>query len=72
MQEHCHWENLVVKKRCLHVYLFLIHVDVWQKLTQYCKAIILQFQINKEEMLFMRENEFLFSLVQIVWGRDIL
>ena len=66
MQEHFHLENLVFKKRCLHVYLFLIHVDVWQKLTQYCKAIILQFQINKEEMLFMRENEFLFSLVQIV------
>ena len=72
MQEHYHWENLVVKKRCLHVYLLLIHVDVWQKLTQYCKAIILQFQINREEMLFMRENEFLFSLVQIDWGRDIL
>ena len=26
----------------LCVYLGLIHVDVWQKLTQYCKAIILQ------------------------------
>ena len=24
------------------VYLWLIHVDVWQKPTQYCKAIILQ------------------------------
>ena len=27
-----------------HVYLWLIHVDVWQKATQYCKAIILQFK----------------------------
>ena len=31
-------------------YLWLIHVDVWQKPTQYCKAIILQFkkQIEKK------------------------
>ena len=28
-----------------YVYLWLIHVDVWQKLTQYCKAII-QLKIN--------------------------
>ena len=30
-----------------YVYLWLIHVDVWQKRTQYCKAIILQLKINK-------------------------
>ena len=30
-----------------YVYLWLIHADVWQKLTQYCKAIILQLKINK-------------------------
>ena len=24
------------------VYLWLIHIEVWQKPTQYCKAIILQ------------------------------
>jgi len=28
------------------VYLWLIHVDVWQKPTQQCKAIILQIKIN--------------------------
>ena len=28
------------------VYLRLIHVDVWQKATQNCKAIILQLKIN--------------------------
>ena len=28
------------------VYLWLIHVDVWQKTTQYCKAIILHLKIN--------------------------
>ena len=29
-----------------HVYLCLIHAGVWQKPTQYCKAIILQLKIN--------------------------
>ena len=29
-----------------YVYLLLIHVDVWQKPTQYCKATILQLKIN--------------------------
>ena len=27
------------------------HVDVWQKSTQYCKAIILQLKINKLEKI---------------------
>ena len=30
-----------------YMYLWLIHVDVWQKLTQYCKAIMLQLKIFK-------------------------
>ena len=30
------------------MYLWLIHVDVWQKLTQYYKAIILQLKINRQ------------------------
>jgi len=29
-----------------YVYSWLIHVDVWQKSNQYCKAIILQLKIN--------------------------
>ena len=29
-----------------YVYLWLIHIDVWQKSTQHCKAIILQLKIN--------------------------
>ena len=29
-----------------YVYLWLIHVAVWQKPTQYCKAIILQSKIK--------------------------
>ena len=33
-------------KKGTSVYLWLIHVDVWQKLTQYYKTIILQLKIN--------------------------
>ena len=33
------------KKEGTHIHLWLIHVDVWQKSNQYCKAIILQ--LNK-------------------------
>ena len=36
------------KREGLFIYQWLIHVDIWQKPTQYCKAIILQLkQINK-------------------------
>ena len=35
------------KREWTYVYLWLIYVDVSQKQTQYCKAIILQLKINK-------------------------
>ena len=35
------------KREGTHIYLWLIHVDVWQKSTQYCKAIILHLKVNK-------------------------
>ena len=34
-----------------YVYLWLIHADVWQKPTQYCKAIILKLKINFKKSL---------------------
>ena len=34
------------KREGTYVYLWLIHVGVWQKPTQYFKAIILQLKIN--------------------------
>ena len=37
------WDG--VSRRGSYVYLRPIHIDVWQKLTQYCKAIILQLKI---------------------------
>ena len=36
-----------IKREGTYVYLWLIHVNVWQKPTQYGKAIILQVKINK-------------------------
>ena len=35
------------KREGTYVYLWLIHVDVWQKPIQDCKAIILQPKVNK-------------------------
>ena len=34
------------KRERIFVYLWLIHVDTWEKPTQYCKTIILQLIIN--------------------------
>ena len=34
------------KKERTHVYLWLTHVDVWQKPSQYCEVIILQLKIK--------------------------
>ena len=35
----------------LYTYIWLIHVDVLQTATQYCKAIVLQLKINKLKKL---------------------
>ena len=41
------WEvGQKLKREETYVYLQLIHFEVWQKPTQYCKAIILQLKIN--------------------------
>ena len=34
------------KREGIYVYLWLIHVDIWQKPSQYCKEIILQLNIK--------------------------
>ena len=36
-----------LQQKGTYVYLWLIHIDVWQKPMQYCKVIILQVKINK-------------------------
>ena len=38
----------------MYIYLLLIHVDIRQKPTQYCKAIILQLKFLKN---FKKESE---------------
>ena len=39
----------------MFVYLWLIHVDVWQKPTQYCKAII--FQLKNTFKKFIEDSD---------------
>jgi len=41
------WGRREVQEGWIYVYLWLIHVAVWQKPTQHCKAIILQFNFLK-------------------------
>ena len=42
------WDGVGVgfKREGAYGYLWLIHDDVWQKPTKWCKAIILQLKIN--------------------------
>ena len=44
-----------LKREGTNVSLWLVHVDVWQKSTQYCKAIILQLKIN----LIIKKEEYI-------------
>lgn len=50
----------------MYVYLWLIHVDVWQKPTQYCKAIILQLKMNT----FFKKESNAFSFPRKPSGTD--
>ena len=40
------WMGGRFKREGTYAYLWLIHVDVWQKPTQHCNAIILQIKMN--------------------------
>ena len=48
------------KREGTNVYLWLINVDVWEKPTQHCKAIILQIKINTF-FVKKKKNERFFS-----------
>ena len=39
-----------------YVYLWLIQAEVWQKPTQYYKAVILQLKILKSQVLFTKTH----------------
>ena len=45
------------KKEGTYVYLWLIHVDVWQKPTQYCKVIILQLKKRTNSHLCLTDHD---------------
>ena len=45
------------------VYLWLIHADVWQKSTQYCRVIILQLKIKK---LILKKEKILLGTTWIL------
>ena len=47
------------KREGPYVYLWLIHVDVWQKPTQYCKAFIFQIKRGKKKSKTVEFSEFL-------------
>ena len=46
------WDGVGGGREGTYVYLWLIHADVWQKPTQYCKAIVLQLKINIKKYNF--------------------
>ena len=39
----------------IYVYLCLIRVEVWQKTTKFCKAIILQLKKNEKKKHFRKQ-----------------
>ena len=46
------------KREETHVYLWLIYIDVWKKLSQYCKVIILQFKkMQRKNIYYLRDLE---------------
>ena len=55
-----------LRREQTYVYLWLIHDVLWQKPTQYCKAIILQskatFTIRKNEAFLQKQNSYRFRL----------
>ena len=44
------------KREGTYVCLRLIHAEVWQKPTQYCKAIILQLKIDFKKLVYLHTH----------------
>ena len=63
------WEvGRTFMKEETYEYLCLIHVDVWQKPSQHCKAIICQLYIHK----FNKKTYFTLSTLQILDDGNVL
>ena len=56
-----------------YVHLWLIHVDVWQTPTQYCKAVILHLKINKSNVPNqIEEKKRIHLLMQGTWAQSLV
>ena len=49
-----------LKRKGTHVYLWLIHVEIWQRPTQYCKAIIFQLKIKKLKYILKKKKVYMY------------
>ena len=57
----------------IYIFLWLIHVDVWSKPTQFCKVIILQLKINlkkKKICLLHKVSLFHFEFLMTSYDRE--
>ena len=68
-----------LKREGTYVYLWLIHVDVWQKPTQHCISIILQLKISKKKQKGVRSEDTVYPavlwllpspLLQVAWPEN--
>ena len=57
-----------LKNEETYVYLWLIHIFVWQEPRQHCQSIILQLKINlkKELRAFVTQKRDTYSLMSII------
>ena len=53
------------KREGIYVHLWLTHVGIWQKTTQYCKAITLQLKkIKKTTVYYTDRKKYVYNLGQ--------
>ena len=50
------WEGGSKGRGYTYAYLWLIHVEVWQKAAKFCKAVILRLKINFKNLKMKRNN----------------
>ena len=65
------WE-VRFKREGTYAYLWLIHVDVWQKQSQYCKIIILQLKIKlrKRKGCDTNHRDILFTFITLELSQE--
>ena len=53
------------------IYLWLIHADVWQKLIQHCKAIILQFKKKILKHVLISHTVQFCQVMELIKGKSV-